>query len=64
MKLATIFLAGFALWVTDGDHLYRRAVFDSYAECVTAGQSQVDSLRDVSPAITWTCVPEPVSDER
>jgi hypothetical protein len=64
MKLATIFLAGFALWVTNGDRIYRRAVFNNYAECATAGQSQVDSLRDVSPAITWTCVPESVSDER
>jgi hypothetical protein len=52
MKLAAIVLAGFALWVIDGGDQppHRSAVFESYAECVTAGQSQ--------PPNSWQCVPE------
>jgi hypothetical protein len=52
MKITAIFLAGFALWVTNGgdQRPHRRATFDNYAECVTAGQSQ--------PPNSWQCVPE------
>ena len=52
MKVTAIVLAGFALWVTNGgdQRPYCSATFDSYAECVTAGQSQ--------PPNIWQCVPE------
>ena len=60
MKLATtLILAGFALMVIDGDKpAYRRATFDTFAECVAAGQSQIDSQRSTSPNITWQCIGE------
>jgi hypothetical protein len=43
----------------DGDKpAYRRATFDTFAECVAAGQSQIDSQRSTSPNITWQCIGE------
>jgi hypothetical protein len=36
--------------VVDGDKpAYRRATFDSFADCVAAGQAQIDSQRRTSP---------------
>ena len=50
----------FALWVLDGPAPpYQRATFPDYASRVAAGQGEVDSLRDMSPGVTWECVPTP-----
>jgi hypothetical protein len=59
MKLTSIILAGFVLWIVNGDQpAYRRGVFASYAECVVVGQSQVDSMKSFSPNVTWQCLPD------
>ena len=49
MNVTAIVLAGFALWVTNGgdQRPYRSATFDSYAECVTAAQSQPPTVGSV-----------------
>jgi hypothetical protein len=51
-------LIGFALWVVNGtEPSYKRATFSTYADCVVAGQAEVDSMAQWSPAISWQCVP-------
>jgi hypothetical protein len=51
-------LIGFVLWVLDGTAPpYQRATFPDYAACVAAGQGEIETLRDVSPGVTWECVP-------
>ena len=50
---------GFVLWVLNGDQPpYKRASFPTYADCIVAGQAQVDSLKSLSPVITWQCAPD------
>jgi hypothetical protein len=52
-------LIGFALWVVNGNEpAYKRATFDSFQDCVVAGRSQVDTMAQMSPNITWQCVPD------
>jgi hypothetical protein len=59
MKLTTIALAGFVLWISNDDQpAYRRGTYNTYQNCVVAGQAQVDSLRDLLPTVAWQCVPE------
>jgi hypothetical protein len=50
---------GFVLWVLNGDQPpYKRASFPSYADCIVAGQAQVDSLKRLSPDVAWQCAPD------
>jgi hypothetical protein len=52
-------LIGFALWVTnDSEPPYQRGTFDSYEDCFAAGRSQVDTMAQMSPDISWQCLPE------
>jgi hypothetical protein len=55
MKLATtLILAGFALMVIDGDKpAYRRATFDTFAECVAAGKGRMYALDAKTGKIVW-----------
>ena len=60
-KAATIIrpaiVIGFTLWVLNGSEPpYRRATFESYEDCVAAGRSQVDTMAQMSPDITWQCL--------
>jgi hypothetical protein len=51
-------LIGFTLWVVNGSEPpYKRATFSTYADCVVAGQAEVDSMAQCSPAISWQCLP-------
>jgi hypothetical protein len=55
-------LIGFVLWVTnDAEPPYQRGTFDSYEDCFAAGRSQVDTMAQMSPDISWQCLPD---DER
>ena len=48
----------FVLWVMIGSApAYQRATFSTYADCVVAGQAEVDLMAQWSPAISWQCVP-------
>jgi hypothetical protein len=50
---------GFALWVLNGDRPpYKRGTFDSYRDCIVAAEAQVNSLGQMSPAITSQCAPD------
>jgi hypothetical protein len=52
-------LIGFALWVTnDSEPPYQRGTFDSYEDCFAAGRSQVDTMAQMSPDISWQCLPD------
>jgi hypothetical protein len=54
-------LIGFTLWVLNGSEPpYKRATFESYEDCVAAGRSQVDTMAQMSPDISWQCL---LSDE-
>ena len=54
-------LISFVLWVTnDSEPPYQRVTFDSYEDCFAAGRSQVDTMAQMSPDISWQCV----SDDR
>jgi hypothetical protein len=49
---------GFVLWVLDGTAPpYQRGEFADYQSCVTAARAEVDSLKSLSPDISWQCVP-------
>jgi hypothetical protein len=50
---------GFTLWVINGtEPPFKRATFPTFAACVVAGKPEIDSLREVSPDITWECLPD------
>jgi hypothetical protein len=52
-------LIAFALWVMNADQPpYQRATFSTYADCVIAGQAEVDSLRPLAPDVKWQCLPD------
>ena len=57
--IRTAILIGFVLWVTnDAEPPYQRGTFDSYEDCFAAGRSQVDTMAQMSPDITWQCLPD------
>jgi hypothetical protein len=35
---------------------YKRATFETYEDCVAAGRSQVDTMAQMSPDISWQCL--------
>ena len=50
-------LIGFTLWVLNGSEPpYKRATFGTYEDCVAAGRSQVDTMAQMSPDISWQCL--------
>jgi hypothetical protein len=50
-------LIGFTLWVLNGSELpHKLATFESYEDCVAAGRSQVDTMAQMSPDISWQCL--------
>jgi hypothetical protein len=52
-------LIAFALWVLSADQPpYERAVYDSFEDCVTAARAEVDSLKSLTPDVSWQCLPD------
>ena len=50
-------LIGFTLWVLNGSEPpYKRATFETYEDCVAAGRSQIDTMPQMSPDISWQCL--------
>jgi hypothetical protein len=36
---------------------YERATFSAYADCIVASRVEVDSLKRLTPDVSWQCLP-------